>query len=83
LHCRDQAGNFYGTTCSGGVHSNLGTVFKMDSNGEVTVLYSFPNGGPGSPGAGLARDRKGDLYGVTVLNPPFPISFGAVFKLPL
>jgi uncharacterized repeat protein (TIGR03803 family) len=37
---RDTAGNLYGTTQYGGV-SNFGTVFKLDSIGNETVLYNF------------------------------------------
>src|SRR6202021_267098 len=36
----DKAGNFYGTTNTGGV-SNAGTVFKVTRKGVETVLYSF------------------------------------------
>ena len=37
----DSAGNLYGTTSGGGAHNNSGTVFKVDSTGKETVLYSF------------------------------------------
>ena len=37
---RDAAGNLYGTTQNGGAF-NWGTVFKLDSAGHETVLYSF------------------------------------------
>src|SRR5208337_4539248 len=36
---RDAAGNLYGTTFQGGASSN-GTVFKVDSAGNETVLHS-------------------------------------------
>lgn len=79
---RDDAGNFYGTTWAGGIRSNFGTVYKMDSTGQVTILYTFPSTNPiGSPSAGLARDADGNLYGVTSPNPMFPFGFGTVFKL--
>jgi uncharacterized repeat protein (TIGR03803 family) len=39
------AGNFYGTTYSGGA-SNQGVVFKLNKTGE-TVLYSFTGGADG------------------------------------
>jgi uncharacterized repeat protein (TIGR03803 family) len=79
---RDDAGNFYGTTWAGGIRSNFGTVYKMDTTGQVTILYTFPSTNPiGSPSAGLARDADGNLYGVTSPNPIFPIGFGTVFKL--
>jgi uncharacterized repeat protein (TIGR03803 family) len=43
----DPAGNLYGTTTSGGAYG-FGTVFKLDSSGNETVLYSFT----GSPSDG-------------------------------
>jgi uncharacterized repeat protein (TIGR03803 family) len=41
---RDSAGNLYGTVYQGGVNL-FGTVFKLDAQGRITILYSFcPNG---------------------------------------
>lgn len=37
-------GSFYGTAESGG-SSNLGTLFKLDSAGSLTVLFNFCNNG--------------------------------------
>jgi uncharacterized repeat protein (TIGR03803 family) len=37
---QDASGNFYGTTTGGG-SARLGTVFKLDQNGNETVLHSF------------------------------------------
>jgi uncharacterized repeat protein (TIGR03803 family) len=64
----DSAGNLYGTTSCGG-SSDFGTVFKVDTNDNFSVLYSFPdpwgspgcNGGP-FPGS-LTLDSAGNLYG--------------------
>src|ERR1035441_10019462 len=36
-------GSFYGTTAGGGTN-NLGTVFKISTNGALTSLYSFTVG---------------------------------------
>jgi len=36
---RDSAGNLYGTTVYGGLSS--GTVFKIDTSNQESVLYSF------------------------------------------
>lgn len=61
--CRDSAGNLYGTTSSGGAMS-LGAVYKVDANGQETVLYSFTDGGMfGASPSGLIRDPAGNLYG--------------------
>lgn len=37
---RDTANNLYGTTAEGGTYGG-GTVFKLDTTGKETVLYSF------------------------------------------
>jgi uncharacterized repeat protein (TIGR03803 family) len=59
-------GNFYGPTYSGGGSMDLGTIFKLDQEGNVTVLYTFPNDlqYAASP-IGLMQATDGDLYGVT------------------
>ncbi len=81
---RDAAGNLYGTTeaggdltCNGG--SGCGTVFKLDTTGEETVLHSFTGKDGTSPIAGVIRDAAGNLYGTTPQGGPF--SSGTVFKL--
>jgi uncharacterized repeat protein (TIGR03803 family) len=62
---RDNEGNIYGTTDSGGT-AGVGVVFKLDPNGTETVLHSFAGGRDGEyPYAALARDEKGNLYGTT------------------
>ena len=61
----DWAGNLYGTTNSGGAAS-AGVVFKVDTKGHETVLYSFTGGADGGyPGAGVIQDWEGNLYGTT------------------
>jgi uncharacterized repeat protein (TIGR03803 family) len=64
---RDSAGNLYGTTFVGGAHG-AGTIFKIDSSENETVLYSFCaelNCADGSsPSLGnLILDAAGNLYG--------------------
>jgi uncharacterized repeat protein (TIGR03803 family) len=65
----DPVGNLYGTTYMGGTvvgNFSYGVVFKLDPAGQETVLYSFTDGNDGGfPGAGLARDPAGNLYGTT------------------
>jgi uncharacterized repeat protein (TIGR03803 family) len=76
---RDSAGNFYGTTYLGGINGN-GVVFKLDTTGTETVLYSFTGGADGgSPAAGLIRDSAGNLYGTTYEGGTSDA--GVVFKL--
>jgi uncharacterized repeat protein (TIGR03803 family) len=60
---RDAAGNLYGTTLAGGV-SRYGTVFRLNTTGEETVLHSFgPDKGGDDPMGGLIEDAAGNLYG--------------------
>jgi uncharacterized repeat protein (TIGR03803 family) len=62
---RDSAGNLYGTTYSGGA-ANAGIVYKLDTTGQETILYSFTGGADGdAPNAGVIRDPAGNLYGTT------------------
>jgi uncharacterized repeat protein (TIGR03803 family) len=94
---RDAAGNLYGTTQSGGNtacqyfgSSGCGIVFKVDSTGHETVLYSFTGGADGAQpgnffsGAPLVRDAAGNLYGTTSLGGDlscYALGCGVVFKL--
>jgi uncharacterized repeat protein (TIGR03803 family) len=73
------AGAFYGTTCCGS-GSDFGTVFKLDTTGTETVLYSFTGSSDGKyPTSGLVRDAVGNLYGTSPTGGNFGL--GAVFKL--
>lgn len=70
---RDAHGNLFGTTKDGGLPScglgTCGTVYKIDSAGNYTILYDFEGGGNGSnPDAGLVSDAAGNLYGTTQGN---------------
>jgi len=82
---RDSAGNLYGTTQHGGSTTfcggiGCGTVFKIDSHGNETVLYSFTGGADGSvPLGGVIRDSAGNLYGTTIVGGAS--GCGIVFKL--
>lgn len=62
----DSAGNFYGTTYYGGKYG-LGSVFKMDASGNVTILHSCVGGTADGKyvWGGLFRDAAGNLYGTT------------------
>jgi uncharacterized repeat protein (TIGR03803 family) len=44
----------------------MSAVFKLDTAGQETVLYSFPAAADGDlPHAGLIGDAEGNLYGTT------------------
>ena len=76
---RDSAGNLYGTTSGGGA-SGAGVVFKVDTSGNETVLYTFTGGADGgNPYAGVIRDPAGNLYGTTAFGGT--AGQGVVFKV--
>lgn len=66
----DQNGNLYGTTSGCGDY-NDGTIFRLNNNGSLFVLYSFGvdglQGGI-SPFGGVTRDGNGNLYGTTLFG---------------
>jgi uncharacterized repeat protein (TIGR03803 family) len=58
-------GNFYGTTEYGDTN-DAGTVFKISTNGALTILYPFSGGNDGAgPQAGLVKGTDGNFYGTT------------------
>jgi uncharacterized repeat protein (TIGR03803 family) len=78
----DQQGNLYGTTFFGGVGQCIesgtrpdaapvivgcGSIFKIDPNGNETVLFDFDTSSTGGTGprAGLIIDSAGTLFGTT------------------
>lgn len=75
---RDSHNNLYGTSEIGGA-SGAGTIFKVDSSGTETVLYSFAGPPDGQyPQAGLIRDEAGNFYGTTSAGGKY--SYGTVFE---
>ena len=77
---RDPAGSLYGTTMQGGA-VGAGTVFKLDSNNNETIIHSFAaTAADGAvPGGGVLRDGAGNLYGTT--SEGGSLLYGTVFKL--
>jgi uncharacterized repeat protein (TIGR03803 family) len=46
-----------------------GTVFKVDTSNQETVLYNFTGGADGQyPFAGVIIDSQGNLYGTTIFG---------------
>ncbi len=82
---RDAKGNLYSTTSYGGGSVNCpvgcGTVFKVDPQGNYTIIYSFT--GPPADGlyvvAPLLLAEDGSLYGTTAQGGTN--NAGTVFKL--
>jgi len=86
LLVRDEAGNLYGTTYSGLFEAQgFGIVFKLDTQGKLTVLHSFTEATDGEYPTSLLRDAAGNLYGVTLGGGTgsrcYYGSCGTVFKL--
>jgi uncharacterized repeat protein (TIGR03803 family) len=76
----DSGGNLYGTTFGGGAFAG-GTIYKIDSAGTETLLYSFGKVAEdgANPEASLIRDSAGNFYGTT--NGGGTAKLGTVFKL--
>jgi uncharacterized repeat protein (TIGR03803 family) len=72
-------GDFYGTTEGGGT-SNLGTVFKITSAGNLTTLHNFAFNDGAYPDAGLAQGSDGNFYG-TAVNGGTDGGYGTVFRI--
>ena len=89
----DSAGNIYGTTGEGGNSQNCsgagcGVVYKLDANGNETVIYNFTGETDGAfPQSGLTMDATGNLYGTnTAAGDPYctvpdPGGCGVIFKI--
>jgi uncharacterized repeat protein (TIGR03803 family) len=89
---RDSAGNLYGTTsagagigCGGG---GCGVIYKVNSSGSETVLYSFTGNGEGAnPEGSPILDAAGNLYGTAIFGgdlsclPHLGYGCGTVWKL--
>lgn len=80
----DAAGNLYGTTATGGNSAgSYGEVYRLASNGTLTVLHTFTSGDGVYPTGGLAIDSAGNLYGATTQGGKGCRSYGCgtVFKI--
>jgi uncharacterized repeat protein (TIGR03803 family) len=78
---RDANGNIYGGTDTGGggpCSVGCGTVFKIDPNGQESVLHGFDEEDGWEP-IGIVLDPAGNIYGATQLGGTR--DGGAIFKL--
>jgi uncharacterized repeat protein (TIGR03803 family) len=75
---RDGAGNLYGTTELGG-SDDQGTVFKLDTTGTLTLLYSFTGQPDGYEPIGGLVQYAGSLYSTS--HRGGSDNLGTVFKL--
>jgi uncharacterized repeat protein (TIGR03803 family) len=72
-------GNFYGTTRNGGTNADLGTVFRISTNGTITTLACFNGTNGANPTTMLAQGMAGELYGTTAFGGTS--NKGTVFKV--
>src|ERR1051326_2012277 len=77
-------GFLYGTTELGGT-DNLGTIFRIATNGTIKIIHNFTNSAlDGSNPAGpLVQGKDGNLYGTTQHGGAALDDTGTVFKLTL
>lgn len=81
-------GSFYGTTASGGTAAGggmaFGTVFRMDSSGDITVLHSFLTSPGASEGgelqAAVIQGADGNFYGTSSAGGN-STSSGTIFRM--
>jgi uncharacterized repeat protein (TIGR03803 family) len=73
---RDDLGDLYGTTRYGGT-LEAGTVFKINSEGDETVLHSFGGAEGSFPEGPVVRDPEGNLFGTV----PNASKGGCVYKI--
>jgi len=86
-------GNFYGTTFFGGSYTNLddsysggGTIFRVTTNGTLTMLVSFNGTNGANPLDALTLGSDGNFYGTTEVGSSngdtlFNNGDGTVFKV--
>jgi uncharacterized repeat protein (TIGR03803 family) len=72
-------GNFYGTAEMGGA-DNYGIVFKITSDGTLTLIHDFVGTDGEYPSSGVVQDAAGNLYGTTRSGGPGPDP-GVVYKI--
>jgi uncharacterized repeat protein (TIGR03803 family) len=73
-------GNFYGTSDAGGANGN-GTIFRMNSYGDLTTLHSFSGTDGSAPFSALIQAQDGRLYGTAMYGGQF--GYGTIFSIGL
>jgi uncharacterized repeat protein (TIGR03803 family) len=75
----DSAGNLYGTVGGGTLGFGVGVIFKIDTSGTYSVLYTLTPATDGSFPGTLVLDAVGNLYGTCSADGPQ--GGGTLFKL--
>ncbi len=68
----------WGTTTNGG-SNNVGSVFRMASDGKLTTLHNFDTKDGANPYAGLTQASNGEFYGTTLKGGAY--NAGTVFAM--
>lgn len=76
-------GALYGTTQFGGVHDDNGAVFRITTNGDYNLLYSFSGTDGNYPVADLVSSGEGAFYGSTSGDRAFggTNTYGTLFRV--
>jgi uncharacterized repeat protein (TIGR03803 family) len=75
---RDAMGNLWGVTVDGGA-AGSGTIYKIDSAGNESVVHTFTGPDGAIPLAGLVEDSAGNLYGTAVAGGTQQV--GVIYKI--
>jgi len=80
----DPVGNLYGAVSQGGDLEGCegygcGMVFKLETDGVLTVLHSFTGGLDGAVPVGVTLDSEGNVYGAT--NGGGSVGDGTVYEV--
>lgn len=71
-------GCFYGTSWGGGAHG-AGTIWKVTSAGQFTVLHVFDYNDGAFPISAPVQGKDGNFYGVTTSSPYS--GFGVIYRI--
>jgi uncharacterized repeat protein (TIGR03803 family) len=80
----DKAGNVYGTTQSGGVFLNWGTLFKLtrgqDGEWSESIVKSFNDDADGCIPLGITKDAQDNIYGINT-SCGLGLDYGTVWEV--
>jgi len=76
-------GDLYGTTQAGGIEGGCcyGTVFKVSTNGVISLVVSFTGTNGADPRGGLMLASDGNFYGTTLSDGAPANGKGTVFRM--
>lgn len=75
---QDTDGSLLGTTYGGGSNA-FGTIFRLNTQAQLTTLFTLDHTNGVLPSAGLVRGRDGGLYGTAYEGGIF--HYGTIFRL--